>query len=94
MAYETKDMSGSMFTNNRKEKETHPDFNGSIRIGGVDYWLSGWNKQGANGPWFSLAFKVKDGTPPPSRANDGKEHDNVRSEEKPFHRDLDDSVPF
>lgn len=62
MAYETKDMSGSLFKNTRKEKETHPDWNGSVRIDGHDYWISGWLKEGQNGKFFSLAFKRKDGT--------------------------------
>lgn len=63
MTYETKDMTGSLFTNNRKEKDTHPDRNGSARIDGHDYWVSGWIKQGKDGkPWLSLAFKRKDGS--------------------------------
>ena len=35
---------GSLFKNDRKEKETHPDLKGSINIGGKEYWLSGWSK--------------------------------------------------
>ena len=33
--------------NDRKEKETHPDYKGSINVDGVDYWLDGWIKDGA-----------------------------------------------
>ena len=62
MAYEVRDLSGSIFKNDRKEKETHPDFNGSCRIDGTDYWISMWSKQGRSGEFFSLAFKKKDGT--------------------------------
>jgi hypothetical protein len=59
MAYETKDNSGSLFKNNRKEKDTHPDRTGKCRIGGVDYWISGWVKQKDDGQqWLSLAFKI------------------------------------
>jgi hypothetical protein len=92
MAYEVKDMSGSMFVNNRKEKETHPDFNGSIRIDGKDYWLSGWTKQSANGQWHSLSFKIKDGTPPPERANDGRASTPSKTQTAAI-RDFDDD-PF
>lgn len=62
MVYETKDNTGSLFRNNRKEKETHPDYTGSIRIDNHDYWLSGWLKDGKQGKFFSLSVKRKDGT--------------------------------
>jgi len=46
--------------NERKEKETHPDYKGSINVGGVDYWLDGWIKEGANGKFISGSIKRKD----------------------------------
>lgn len=61
MAYETKDNTGSVFNNTRKEKDTHPDRTGQAMIDGVAYWVSGWVKQDRNGkPYLSLAFKRKD----------------------------------
>lgn len=58
---EKRDNSGILFVNDRKERETHPDRNGSATIDGVDYWVSGWNKQDKNGnPMVSLAFKKKE----------------------------------
>lgn len=61
MAYETKDMSGSLFKNRKKEKDTHPDYNGSVKINGEELWISGWIKQDKNGnQYMSLAFKPKD----------------------------------
>ena len=64
MAYEMKDNSGSIFVNDRKEKETHPDRSGSCIINGVHYFVSGWVKKKDNGePWLSLAFKKKDKQP-------------------------------
>ena len=60
MAYTQKDNSGSIFTNDRKEKETHPDSKGSALIGGVEYWVSAWRKEGKGGVRFlSLAFTPK-----------------------------------
>lgn len=59
MAYEKKDMSGSLFRNERKETDNHPDWAGYIIIGGVEYWLNGWEKSGAKGLFFSLAAKPK-----------------------------------
>lgn len=61
MAYEQKDNSGSLFPNKDKKTDNHPDRNGSAKIDGVDYWVSGWVKQDKNGqPWLSMAFKRKD----------------------------------
>jgi hypothetical protein len=60
---ETKfDNSGAMFVNDRKDKETHPDRQGSATVDGVEYWVSGWIKDGKNGKWMSLAFKRKEET--------------------------------
>ena len=61
MAYATKELSGSLFKNDRKEKDSHPNLQGSALIDGVDYWVSGWTKTRDNGDkWISLAFKRKD----------------------------------
>ena len=61
MAYEQKDMSGSIFKNNRKEKDTHPDLSGTALIDGHEYWVSGWKKKDRNGDTFvSLSFRPKE----------------------------------
>ena len=58
MAYEMKPSSGSLFKNDRKEKETHPDYKGKVMLpNGEVRWLSGWKKQTASGDgWLSLAI--------------------------------------
>lgn len=53
MAYEMKDGNFSLFKNNRKEKETHPDYAGSIMIAGKEHYLNAWLKDGKNGKFFS-----------------------------------------
>ena len=63
MAYEQKDNSGLLGLNDRKEKDSHPDHKGSALIGGVEYWISGWNKENQYGPFISLAFQRKDAAP-------------------------------
>jgi len=61
MAYTQKDNSGSIFKNDKREKDTHPNMTGSAQIDGVDYWVSAWTKQRENGEkWLSLAFKLKE----------------------------------
>ncbi len=56
MAYQLKDGNGSLFNNDRKEKDTHPDLAGSIMLNGKEYWLSGWKKQGSKGEFISIAL--------------------------------------
>lgn len=61
MSFEQKDNSGSIFNNDRKERDAQPDRTGSAMIGGVAYWVSGWVKQDRNGnQYLSLAFKPKE----------------------------------
>ena len=71
--YETKDNSGSLFRNQKKETDRHPNLTGSARINGVDYWVSCWSKPTKDGTdkWLSLAFKPKDErqTAPPPEGN-------------------------
>lgn len=52
--------SGSLFRNERKTTEKHPDYNGSFNIDGTDYWISGWSKVGKSGKKFvSLSISLK-----------------------------------
>lgn len=63
MAYETKDNSGALFKNTRKETESHSDYRGEARIDGHDVWVSAWINKDKNGNnYMKLTFKRKDGT--------------------------------
>ena len=54
---EKKDNSGVLFTNNKREKETHPHYNGKATINGTEYYVSSWVKEGKTGKFLSLSFK-------------------------------------
>ena len=65
MAYDNTNR-GSIWKNDKKQTENHPDFTGSLDVDGVEYWVSAWKrKEGANpkAPPLSFSIKRKDATP-------------------------------
>ena len=93
MAYEMKPSSGSLFKNDRKEKETHPDLKGKVMLpNGEVRWLSGWKKQTSAGDgWLSLSIGdlVQQG-------GGGGQPMTQHSQQKAnaFVADPDDDIPF
>jgi uncharacterized protein (DUF736 family) len=68
MAYEQKPGQGSIFKNEKKAKDTHPDYNGTILDPNGNKWdLSLWVKESTTGKkYFSVSVKepyVKDSAP-------------------------------
>ena len=66
---------GSLFRNDKKTDEKHPDMSGSINIDGTEYWISGWKKQSKAGTGFiSLSVRpkeqVRQSSQPTSKAKD------------------------
>jgi hypothetical protein len=52
---------GSIFKNDRKEQDNHPDLKGSLNVEGTDYWISGWHKVSKEGKKFvSLSIRIKE----------------------------------
>jgi uncharacterized protein (DUF736 family) len=71
MAYEIRDYTGSLFKNDRKESDNHPDYKGTAMVGGVEMWMDAWikKKEGAK-TYMSVSFKPKEArqAQAPSRA--------------------------
>lgn len=100
--------SGALFDNDRRTSDRHPNMRGSATVGGVEYWVSAWEKRSAGGKnYISLAFTAKDenggqrtSQTPNARAT-GPRIQNSRlsnptarqpSPEPPM--DFDDDIPF
>ena len=54
--YET-NLRGTLGKNERREKDTHPEYTGKCEIDGKMFWISAWVKEGQGRKFFSLAFK-------------------------------------
>ena len=68
--YETKPNSGSLFKNEKKESDNHPDYTGSALIDGTDYWMNAWLKSSESGrKWMSFSFKPKEEAKPSKPAS-------------------------
>lgn len=77
----------TLFKNDRKEKDTHPDYSGTLNVDGVEYYLNAWLKDGKKGKFFSGSIKAKDAKPGTDRAAEAK----GQKASDPFD---DDDLPF
>ncbi len=51
---------GAIWPNRKKEKDTHPDFTGSVNVDGKEFWVNAWKKKEGDKPNApSLSFSVK-----------------------------------
>ena len=61
MAYEMRPNTGSLFANDNRETDKHPNAKGSALIDGVEYWVSAWTNTSQNGKKYqSLKFEPKE----------------------------------
>jgi hypothetical protein len=76
MAYEQRDMSGTLFKNeDKQEGDKRPNAKGTALIGGVEYWVDAWTKDGKKGKFQSLAFKRKEQQAAKSQREPGDDDD-------------------
>lgn len=62
--FETRDLTGTLWKNDRKTTDNHPNAKGDALIDGKWYWVSAWTKRKQDGtPFQSLSFTPKDDTP-------------------------------
>ena len=76
MAYEQREGQGSLFKNDKKEKDSHPDYRGDCTVNGVKCWISAWIKTGKNGKFMSLNIQPKE--------KDGRQQPGKQEEDVPF----------
>ena len=86
---------GIFFKNTNKQKDTHPDMEGSINVDGKDYWLKGWVKEGKNGKlagkkFYSLTLSPKDEKPKDEKPKD----EPIKNAADKASNNLDDDLPF
>jgi len=53
-----KENTGSIFKNDRKETDKHPDYTGTINVEGKEWQISLWVKDGKKGKFFSASIKA------------------------------------
>ena len=94
MSYEPKDNSGTLFKNDYKKSENQPDYKGKCVVGGQEWEIGGWIKDGQKGKFIAFKFsppwkpEQKDSEVILTRASD------IRIGHEDSDDDLNDLIPF
>ena len=85
MSSSNNDLRGILSRNDRREKDSQPEFRGDCAINGTQFWIDAWvqeRKDGSGRKFFGLKFRAKDvqhaGAEPSPAVND----------------DIDSQIPF
>lgn len=90
---------GSIWKNDKKDKDSHPDFTGSLNVAGVEYWVSAWKrKEGANPKAPALSFSIKpkeeQQTAPQNSYAKATGRDPISTGRLRSNDPMDDGIPF
>lgn len=105
--YQQRDYTGSLFKNEEKKTESHPDYSGTALVGGVEMFMDAWIKTADSGrKWMSFSFKPKEKQSAPQRASSAPPPPRTHGDRPggPKNRpapqpstgfgDMDDDIPF
>jgi hypothetical protein len=88
MSYEMREGQGSLFENERRSEDWHPEFRGKVMLpGGVVHWCDVKERVGERGRWLSLRI----GREVAPRAVSRHEVEKSNGYQKPVG---DDDIPF
>ena len=79
--YEQKDMTGSLFDNDKGDNQNRPDMRGSVTIDGTKYSISAWHNESKAGKKYT-SLKVSEWQDRPAQTNGAAQ------------KSLDDEIPF
>ena len=90
MPWESQPGKGALFKNDKKQKDSQPDYRGELKItrdykAGEIVRFGAWQKNSQYGSWWSLS----ESTPPPKN-----EQQYPREKVTRYENQLDDDVPF
>ncbi len=75
--------SGMLFKNDKGDNEKRPDYKGSVNVGGVEYWLSGWvrvageSSKRAGEKFISMKLEPKEQQAAPARQAPAAQQDDL-----------------
>ena len=85
---------GSVWKNEKADKETSPHFTGSLNVEGVEYWVSAWKrKPDAKETAPALSFSIKKKEAKQDSHNESKSN-GYAPKGKAMDDDFKDDIPF
>lgn len=95
MAYEHKPGSFTLFKNDRKESDNHPDYKGDgADIDGNPIWVSAWIKEGKNGKFMSCSIRLKDEVRKSAQGGFDQPAARTPPKQQAPASDFDEEIPF
>lgn len=61
---------GTLFNNDKKKTDNHPDLTGNAILDGEKYWLSAWRNTSKDGTKKYIKIKAKKAEPKPEEKKD------------------------